>query len=784
MKIVCDSCGAKYSIADEKVRGKVFKIRCKKCSDVIVVKGQSNEGSGSEQSQQDEGFDDGYASSGGASEWYAVIEGDQVGPITPDEVEAYFKEGVLEEDSYAWREGLDDWQRLDELDAFSHLTDAMAGPEDETIVADSPVQSGLGGGGGGGGDETANPDERTVVTEPGQFDFESPDADAAAGGDFSSFDDSGSAKWEDTAGLDDEPSPSVEISDDYGQEAGVQASADQQGAAGGSGGGFESFEDQGGIGDSMSDPMAGEAQTGGDGGFDSGAGSGMDSGDSGLGGGFDSGGSGLGGDFESGSSGLGGEFESGSSSMQSGSSGMGGGMESGQSDSGGNAFGGMSSTGGNDEMAASGTSDAGGGSSFESFSGGTSGQSAVSGSGGGSGQGSGGSSQQGPKCSGSKDDLVGQRSENSVLFSLSSVDEMKAVDGPSQDEDVSGAGATTEGSGLIDIQSLAATHAAMSSDEEQSNGQQQQAAAPSPAAPNQQFSNESMNMPTLAPSGSRGNNLGLIIAVVVGFIFLSGAVVAAVLIINRDDEPKKIVQKKAAAPAADKKEESEGAGDDSDSKKEGDKDKVAEKKKEGDEKGEDGKKDENSDEEKKDEEKAENDEGSSSSDDDDDEPSRTASNDDDDDDHGGRADDPAPTPTRTGSSGSSGGGGGGGGGGDDIDSLLNSVDKGSKGGGGGGGGSEPEPKKDLPKRPSRSMVKNTIAKYSSRISGCKSNKNRNNLAGSIFIKFRIQPSGRVSGASIRTAKFKGTDVGKCVQRVVSSMKFPETQNGMPVKFPF
>src|SRR3954452_3157922 len=39
MKIVCDSCGTKYSIADEKVRGKVFKIRCKKCSHIIVVRG-------------------------------------------------------------------------------------------------------------------------------------------------------------------------------------------------------------------------------------------------------------------------------------------------------------------------------------------------------------------------------------------------------------------------------------------------------------------------------------------------------------------------------------------------------------------------------------------------------------------------------------------------------------------------------------------------------------------------------------------------------------------------
>ena len=37
MKIVCDNCATKYQIADEKVSGKAFKIRCKKCGHVIVV---------------------------------------------------------------------------------------------------------------------------------------------------------------------------------------------------------------------------------------------------------------------------------------------------------------------------------------------------------------------------------------------------------------------------------------------------------------------------------------------------------------------------------------------------------------------------------------------------------------------------------------------------------------------------------------------------------------------------------------------------------------------------
>jgi predicted Zn finger-like uncharacterized protein len=38
MKFVCDRCQTKYSIADEKVRGKVLKVRCKTCQNVITVR--------------------------------------------------------------------------------------------------------------------------------------------------------------------------------------------------------------------------------------------------------------------------------------------------------------------------------------------------------------------------------------------------------------------------------------------------------------------------------------------------------------------------------------------------------------------------------------------------------------------------------------------------------------------------------------------------------------------------------------------------------------------------
>ncbi len=46
MKFVCDRCQTRYSIADEKVRQKILRIRCKTCGNVIVVQGDRGSASG------------------------------------------------------------------------------------------------------------------------------------------------------------------------------------------------------------------------------------------------------------------------------------------------------------------------------------------------------------------------------------------------------------------------------------------------------------------------------------------------------------------------------------------------------------------------------------------------------------------------------------------------------------------------------------------------------------------------------------------------------------------
>ncbi len=135
MKIVCDACGAKYSIADEKVAGKVFKIRCKKCSNIIVVRGNAEEAAAPPQEQQPnkdtkvfdyQGYESPQAAMGDEGEWHLVIDQEQVGPMTSAEVRQRFAQGEVDTESYIWKEGFADWERLPDVPEFADLEGGQA----------------------------------------------------------------------------------------------------------------------------------------------------------------------------------------------------------------------------------------------------------------------------------------------------------------------------------------------------------------------------------------------------------------------------------------------------------------------------------------------------------------------------------------------------------------------------------------------------------------------------------------------------------------------------------
>ncbi|NUN13624.1 MAG: zinc-ribbon domain-containing protein [Myxococcales bacterium] len=122
MNLSCSNCGARYSIGDDKVRGKgkTFRIKCKKCATPIVVQGLDGGTDAGKSAAQKNGLssvpDDG---------WYMVVDGEQIGPVTKDVLIAHVEQGDANADTFVWRQGYADWRRFGDVEGFQDVVAAI-----------------------------------------------------------------------------------------------------------------------------------------------------------------------------------------------------------------------------------------------------------------------------------------------------------------------------------------------------------------------------------------------------------------------------------------------------------------------------------------------------------------------------------------------------------------------------------------------------------------------------------------------------------------------------------
>ncbi|HEX2677589.1 MAG TPA: GYF domain-containing protein [Polyangiales bacterium] len=154
MKIVCGSCQAKYSIADEKVTGKVFKIRCKRCSEVIVVRGDEQGAAPADAGAAGAAYD-----AAADAIWHVVINGEQAGPYSPQQLGEMLTSGHVDWEAYVWCEGFDNWAAMRDVpDLVAAITGQGQQSHTATAAGGFAAQPSMGadpfadeGGGGGGG---------------------------------------------------------------------------------------------------------------------------------------------------------------------------------------------------------------------------------------------------------------------------------------------------------------------------------------------------------------------------------------------------------------------------------------------------------------------------------------------------------------------------------------------------------------------------------------------------------------------------------------------------------
>ena len=151
MKFVCPHCQARYSINQTKVRGKVLKIRCKRCSYILTVQGPrdasplpqqeaptprrggdasvplfgDNQMSAApdisrapaprEDPQPEEqirpcpALDLDHTPQPEQDQWYLAVDGNQFGPMDHDELCNRVRRGEAGGEAFVWQEGFDDW---------------------------------------------------------------------------------------------------------------------------------------------------------------------------------------------------------------------------------------------------------------------------------------------------------------------------------------------------------------------------------------------------------------------------------------------------------------------------------------------------------------------------------------------------------------------------------------------------------------------------------------------------------------------------------------------------
>jgi predicted Zn finger-like uncharacterized protein len=143
MKVVCESCQAKYQVPDERVAGKKLKIRCKRCGATVLIRGDLAQA----------GLPDGVQSGVDASElaqaapaaeleWHASIEGQSYGPFDTSTLLHWLDAQPGGWDAHVWRDGFADWV---EVRACPEL---MAAAPSQAIAAEgavpAPTEPGIG----------------------------------------------------------------------------------------------------------------------------------------------------------------------------------------------------------------------------------------------------------------------------------------------------------------------------------------------------------------------------------------------------------------------------------------------------------------------------------------------------------------------------------------------------------------------------------------------------------------------------------------------------------------
>jgi hypothetical protein len=131
MKFACESCGARYTLDDARVSGRILRIRCKACESIMTVRGNDVRVEPHAVETPSVGFSRRATASYAAvskpaapeidpsEAWFYALHGQTYGPYTQHELGERLRDGRVEADAYVWIQSFADWQPAREVEPFA-----------------------------------------------------------------------------------------------------------------------------------------------------------------------------------------------------------------------------------------------------------------------------------------------------------------------------------------------------------------------------------------------------------------------------------------------------------------------------------------------------------------------------------------------------------------------------------------------------------------------------------------------------------------------------------------
>jgi predicted Zn finger-like uncharacterized protein len=133
MKVSCQSCGATYAIADDKVSGRLVKVRCKSCHNPIVVDGRQAQPEARIATAAPARAQPAAAAVPAAQPeptaelWSVNLSETDSRTMSAQEIVAAFHRGELAE-AFVWKDGMGDWKPLLEVPELASQLGSQGGP--------------------------------------------------------------------------------------------------------------------------------------------------------------------------------------------------------------------------------------------------------------------------------------------------------------------------------------------------------------------------------------------------------------------------------------------------------------------------------------------------------------------------------------------------------------------------------------------------------------------------------------------------------------------------------